>query len=68
MDTMNNKPHGPTCSCPHHKVIPATIMLVGFAMLIDQLSLYHGLTMWAIAVGLVVTGCVKFFESSCKCC
>jgi len=68
MENTNNKPHGPTCDCPHHKVVPATIMLVGFAMLVDQLALYPGLTHWAIAVGLVVYGCSKFFENKCGCC
>jgi hypothetical protein len=55
------------CKCPHHKVTPVAIILIGLAFLLGDWNI---LTMGAVAliwpVLLIIIGLVKL--GGCKCC
>ena len=58
---------GGKCSCPHHKVVPLMIILIGVAFLLGALNV---LTMSAVGIIwpilLIVAGGTKL--GGCKCC
>ena len=58
-----------TCGCPHHKVVPALIVLIGFAFLLQNLNI---LTTSATAIIwpilLILIGGMKLMKGACKCC
>ena len=60
---------GGKCSCPHHKVVPLMITLIGVAFLFQALNV---LTMSTVAVLwpilLIIAGGTKLFSGGCKCC
>ncbi len=56
------------CKCPHHKVVPAMIVLIGLLFLLNALgSLSSGMLaiLWPLA--LIVIGLMKCC-GMCKCC
>jgi uncharacterized membrane protein len=57
------------CNCPHHKIVPVVIILIGLTFLLGTLGI---LTMWAVSVIwpvlLMVVGGVKLGSRKCKCC
>jgi len=63
---MDNKM---VCKCPHHKVVPVCIALIGLAFLLMQWNIltatFVGLA-WPIL--LIVIGLTKTFSNKCKCC
>ena len=72
MDNMNMKEggmHGNVCRCPHHKVVPLTIVLFGVTFLLSALGTISCETrniIWPILV--IIGGGTKLFSGSCKCC
>ena len=57
------------CPCPHHKVVPALIVLFGLAFLLQACNILSADTVaitWPIIV--IVGGFVKMFSHKCKCC
>ena len=70
MEDMNNQPKKNVCPCPHHKVVPAAILIIGLAYLLESLGL--GVTSMlrdiVLGLGLVVIGGTKLGENKCTCC
>ena len=62
-------PQAKVCNCPHHKVIPLSIILIGLAVLLGATSYLTGTTV-NILVGilLIVIGGTKLKGRNCKCC
>ena len=54
------------CKCPHHKLMPWCIILIGVAFLLMNLNIYvHAMSIiWPIL--LIVIGLKKLV--ACKCC
>ncbi len=65
MDGMN-----PTmCKCPHHKIIPLAILLIGLAFLLQAFGVLSMMTVaiiWPIL--LIIIGLMKLTRGMCKCC
>ena len=63
MDNMNQG----GCKCPHHKVVPVALILIGLGFLLQSLNIltasFVGLV-WPILV--IIIGFVKL--GGCKCC
>lgn len=67
MDQMNQQ--GKTCNCPHHKVMPWGILLVGIAILLGALNILTSMAVQvAVAVILIIIGGFKLNGSKCGCC
>lgn len=72
MDKMENQ-HGnsaeKTCGCPHHKMIPLIIVLIGIDILLGAFNVFTG---WfvevAAAILIIVAGATKLGGGKCKCC
>ncbi len=59
------------CKCPHHKVIPVLIVLIGLVFLLEGLGVItSGFAMIAWPVLVIAAGIMKWVEKSgmCKCC
>ena len=59
------------CKCPHHRVVPAVIVLVGLTFLLGAWGIITSSavdTIWPVLV--IIGGATKFSEKSgmCKCC
>jgi hypothetical protein len=60
---------GEHCSCPHHKMVPIFIVLIGLAFLLNALGvLSDRLTALAWPTLLMLIGLQKLFGGCCKCC
>lgn len=60
---------GKTCNCPHHKVIPVLVILLGVAFLAANLNLITwSVVGWIWPVLVVIAGGTMLFRGSCKCC
>lgn len=60
---------GGMCKCPHHKVVPGMITLIGLLFLLNALGSLSSSTLavvWPLA--LMVIGLTKMFRGGCKCC
>lgn len=58
-----------TCNCPHHKMIPLGIVLIGLVFLLGALGVLAMSTVnitWPIIVILI--GLQKMMRGMCKCC
>jgi len=70
MDQMNqNMGMGKGCSCPHHKVVPFGIVLIGLSALLTTLGMVSAGTnavVWPVL--LILIGLTKAFGKGCKCC
>ncbi len=69
MDQQNTGMHSMTCKCPHHKMVPLSILLIGVAFLLGEmgtLSMHAVNIIWPILV--IVIGGTKMAGNSCKCC
>lgn len=68
MDQNQMQP-GAKCSCPHHKVVPLLIVLLGLLFLLEALNVVSvkitGIV-WPIL--LILIGLQKMFAGLCKCC
>lgn len=61
--------HGGMCKCPHHKVGPLLIALIGLTFLLKTLNVIDAATtdlIWPIL--LILIGVMKMCGGSCKCC
>lgn len=57
------------CRCPHHKVKPIGITLVGVFFLLGAFDLVSDQTVGIVlGIVLIVVGLTKLFGNSCKCC
>lgn len=59
------------CRCPHHKVMPGLIILLGLIFLLQAINVVSaGFAMVAWPVVVILIGLQKFAEKShmCKCC
>jgi hypothetical protein len=60
---------GMMCGCPHHKVVPLCIILIGLAFLLQALgTLTASFVAMAWPVLLIVIGVMKMTKGMCKCC
>lgn len=58
-----------SCPCPHHKVVPFLIVLIGLTFLLralDVLSVSFVSVAWPIL--LILIGLNKLARGMCKCC
>ncbi len=57
------------CSCPHHKVVPGLVVLLGLLFLLQALNVltasFVGLA-WPVLV--IIAGVMKMSQNMCKCC
>ena len=59
--------HEGMCKCPHHKVVPALIVLIGLVFLLETWgSVSVGFTNVAWPILLILIGLMKAFPM-CKC-
>ena len=60
---------GKKCGCPHHKMVPLFIVLIGVTFLL-QAGGYIGAEMVAVIwpVLLILIGLMKMMNGACKCC
>lgn len=57
------------CKCPHHKVVPAMIILIGLLFLLNALGSLSAATLaWTWPIALIVIGVMKMTRGMCKCC
>jgi len=59
------------CKCPHHKVIPVLIILLGLTFLLEAWNIVtpaFAMTVWPILV--IIAGIMKWTQKAgmCKCC
>ena len=57
------------CKCPHHKMTPLFIIMIGLVFLLGALGTISGTTasiLWPIL--LIILGITKWAGHSCKCC
>ncbi len=55
------------CKCPHHKVVPVALILIGLAFLLQTFNVISGALVamiWPVLV--IIIGIVKL--GGCKCC
>jgi len=65
---MHEGMHG-MCGCPHHKVVPLCITLIGLAFLLQALgTLTPSFVAMAWPVLLIVIGLMKLTKGMCTCC
>ena len=60
---------GDSCQCPHHKMIPLFIVLIGLLFLIKAFGAFDAQTvaiLWPLL--LILIGLQKMFGSACSCC
>ena len=58
-----------TCGCPHHKVVPMSIVLLGAIFLLGALNVLTPGTVsiiWPVVV--IAIGLTKLMAGNCKCC
>jgi len=73
METTNSggevKTVGKVCNCPHHKVIPIIVLLIGLVVLLSAFNIWSGqVETILIGVLILIVGFVKLKSASCKCC
>lgn len=68
MDNTSDKTCA-TCGCPHHKMIPGFIFLIGLLFLGGELSWWSmGVVNMGWPILLMLIGLQKMFKGMCKCC
>ncbi len=66
---QNQNMMGQKCPCPHHKMVPVFIVLIGLVFLLNAvmvLSDHVTAVVWPIL--LICIGLQKIFQSRCTCC
>jgi hypothetical protein len=56
------------CACPHHKIIPIVIILIGLVFLLEAMGVLGTVAaniLWPLLI--IVYGIVKWIGGSCKC-
>lgn len=69
MDEIKTVPSGASCSCPHHKMVPVLIFLIGLNFVLVWFGAYSShasALIWPILLGLI--GVFKLCGGMCKCC
>jgi len=57
------------CKCPHHKVVPGLIVLIGLAFLLQALNVVSaGFVGVVWPCLLILVGLQKMFSGMCRCC
>ena len=57
------------CKCPHHKVIPCLVMLIGLVFLLDALSVITAMAAGVIwSIMLILIGFMMMMKGKCGCC
>ncbi len=67
MDEVKNI--GEKCNCPHHKMVPLMVLLIGLTFLLGALNILSGQAVsiiWPILV--IIAAGTKISSSKCKCC
>lgn len=60
---------GGMCGCPHHKLVPLIIVIIGGAFLLQTLGVLTAATVSMVwPVGLILIGLVKLGGGMCGCC
>ena len=57
------------CRCPHHKIVPLLIFVIGLLFFLNTLNVVTSsavATLWPIALMLI--GLMKMMSNKCKCC
>jgi energy-converting hydrogenase Eha subunit C len=65
---MDMPMHEKHCKCPHHKVVPLAIILIGLAFLLqalNYLSVGAVAIIWPILI--IIIGLMKLTRGMCKC-
>jgi hypothetical protein len=66
---MDETTNGQKCACPHHKMIPLLITLIGLSFLLSSMGVISESTNAAVwPVFLTLIGLQKLFAGCCKCC
>lgn len=66
---MDQSMQGKMCNCPHHKIVPGLITLIGLAFLLQYFGVLSASTVdviWPIL--LILIGLKKMSSGVCKCC
>lgn len=66
---MDQNQMGQSCPCPHHKVMPILVVLLGLSFLLTALHVYSAgvnSVIWPIIV--ILAGLQKMFSRNCSCC
>ena len=66
---QNEHMMGKKCPCPHHKMVPIFLILIGLTFLLNALMVLSNQVtaiLWPIL--LILIGLQKIFESRCSCC
>lgn len=57
------------CNCPHHKVVPWAIILVGIDFILGGFGILNVMWMWIIlGILLIIAGGTKLNSRKCGCC
>ena len=67
---MENQPtHSNSCSCPHHKVVPLAVALIGALFFLENIGvLGSGIVNVLWPPGVLAARPAKAFGRGCKCC
>lgn len=66
---MSQMPAGAVCRCPHHKVVPGLIALIGLVFLLQALEVLSSeLVGYIWPTALLIIGLMKMSYHRCKCC
>ncbi len=66
---MEPNEKGMRCSCPHHKMVPIFIILIGLVFLLGALGVLNDtFVAYAWPILIIVIGLQKLFGNACKCC
>jgi len=68
-EVQNQSGNKMVCNCPHHKMMPALIIVFGLVFLLVALGIFSPRTVDIIWPILVIAGGIfKLNSSKCKCC
>ncbi len=57
------------CKCPHHKVIPMMIFIIGLLFLLNVLNVITAMALsWLWPIAVMIIGLMKMMKGSCQCC
>jgi hypothetical protein len=65
----NQNMQGQKCPCPHHKMVPIFLILIGLTFLLNTFMVIDShvtAIIWPILV--IAIGLQKIFETRCSCC
>ncbi len=66
---MDQSMPGKVCNCPHHKIVPGLITLIGLAFLLQAFAVVSAsFVAMAWPILLILIGLKKMASGKCKCC